>query len=300
MKYIILIFFLIAFVNLKQPKFNLKSLLAKPQNIFFNEEVGDDEDSDENRCESAGNDTDVCKNVKLINSKNFQCCLVKSTKSSWTEEECQLSPYPAKDIAKLINTEQFGPMTKELIGFFVYGPINDDDDEETPEEKIEDLKTKTEVSCKDAEINMTIGYDEYTEDDKTILKSNDYCLYYLYDTFKSGFINSHNCKNGKVLKSSQEAEIECGRLEVEAKIKGQSLKFKSCFLYSYDFYKQVTLPNGLKKIIEEQTSGQIVELEKFKITFSDSNGNNKVSFDLSSSYFLMISKYLSLLILFLF
>ena len=303
MKYTILIFFLIAFANLKKPNFGLESFLTQTKQVFFSEsgkqtkKDDPDEDSDEYRCENEGTDKDVCPNIELNDNKNYQCCFVKSITEGGTTEKCELSPYPAKYLENVANSPQFGPMIKEFAGFSVYSSMNKEEDKE---EALNNLKNKAEITCKDANLNLSIGYDEYTEEDKKTLESENHCLYYLYDTFNSQFMKKHTCKKGQILKSSKEAGIECGNLEVDMKYQGTSFKIESCFLFSYDFYKQISLNEGLKKLIQDRTGDYFGQLERFKVTLSDGNGNNKVSFVLSSSYFLMISKYLLLLCLFLF
>ena len=53
------------------------------------------------------------------------------------------------------------------------------------EADIEGLKGKAEIICNDDKASVSVGYDQYTEEEKNILKSEEYCLYDIYNTFSN-------------------------------------------------------------------------------------------------------------------
>ena len=267
-KFTITLFFLISLVNLKKPQLNLKSFLSIPS----------DEEDDAKKCELAGTDKNECQAVKLSNNNN-QCCFETFTRSEGTENYCALYPFPAKDKADMFKSKQLNALMWDYSAFVLYNPYNP-----YPYEKefLDDLKVKGTVSCKDIEFSTNFGYDEYTEADKNIVKSEDYCLNYYFESIFFGFEGKHDCKNGKVLDSSKNAGLECGNIEIKVKMQGETQKMKSCFLYSYDLYSKIN--SELKEIIIGFYGNQKFDsYDSCTITLSDSNGENRISFDYSNS-----------------
>lgn len=259
-KFIIALFYLISLVNLKRPKLNFKSFIAAPS-----------EEDNEEICHNSGTDKNQCKATKLTDG-NFQCCYIKSTNSQGTEEECNVFPYPAKDVANMVKFQEFSPLMKEYIGFSVYGPYGGGNEKEM----LEEIRMKSDVSCKDTEMSVQLGYDEYSEEDKKILKSEDYCMQYYINSLLNGGQSKPDCKNGKVLESSKNSNIECGNLEIKMKIQGETQKVKTCFFYSYNFYSNITpelFKNYFQAMILQQPG-----FDSYTMTFSDSNGENRISF----------------------
>ena len=264
-KFTIALFFLISLVNLKKPQLNLKSFLSIPN----------DEEEDAKKCKLAGTDKNECQDVKLSNNNN-QCCFTTVTSSEGTENNCILYPFPAKDRADMFKSKQFNAFMKDYFAFVLYNPYNGG------EVLLDDLKMKATASCKDVEFSASFGYDEYTEEDKNIVKSEDYCLNYYFESISNDFQGKHDCKNGKVLDSSKNAGLECGNIEIKVKIQGQTQKMKSCFLYSYDFYSKKN-SEFEELIIRFFGKQRFDSYDSCTFTLSDSNGENRISFDYSNS-----------------
>ena len=263
-KFTIALFFLISLVNLKKPQLNLKSFLSIPN----------DEEDDAKKCELAGTDKNECQAVKLSNNNN-QCGFTTITSSEGTENNCVLYPFPAKDRVDMFKSKQYYAFMKEYAAFALYNPYNGG------EVLLDDLKIKATASCKDVELNTSFCYDEYTEEDKNIVKSEDYCLNYYFESISNDFQGKHDCKNGKVLDSSKNAGLECGNIEIKVKMQGETQKMKSCYLYSYDLFSKNSEFKEL--IIGFFGNYRFGFYDSCTFTLSDSNGENRISFDYSNS-----------------
>ena len=282
---------MISFTNLKKttiPKFKLKSLLGKPFKSFSSIE------DDQEKCYDNTN-LDKCIAVNNLSNKKGQCCYATEENYYGKETICDLYPKPLENFIDLATSKEFNAMAKEYIGVQVYGKAGDSS--ETEDEKLKKLQEKDEIICKDGEFTLSYGYDEYTEYEKEILNSDEACSYYYFDTFENRNLDTPNCKAGKLLESSKDAGLECGNLEISAKYNSRSVTIKSCVLYSYDLFKNLTELAIFKDIVEASLDEDIKDYDRFKVTFSDKNGRKKITVDLLSSRFHIISRYLFILIL---
>ena len=291
MKYIILLSLVISFSNLKKPtvpKFNLKSLLEKRLKSFSSFE------DDKEKCYEYENE-DTCIAANSLNNKNFQCCYVAEERNYGTDTLCDIYPKQLENYLNLIKSKEFNAMAKEYIGVQVYGKAGDI--YESEDTRLKKFQEKDEIICKDNEFTLSLGYDEYTDYEKETLNSYEACSYYYFDTFVNHNFGTPNCKAGKLLQSSKDAGLECGNMEVKVKINGKSRTIKSCVLYSYDFYKNFTNADFFKYLVEDILDEDTNDYEQYIWTFSDRNGMKKISIALVSSRFLIISRYLFILIL---
>ena len=260
MKYILLLFFLIALVNSKFPKLGFKSLLEQLNS-------GKDEDL----CVNAGPDKDKCQAVSLTD-KNAQCCLfIFEYNDEDPEETCSIAPKSLNDYKNLYNAKQFKALTKEVIGYVKYGAS----DEEKQIIPLDEIDIKGEIKCKNEYISISIGKDTYTEEDIKTLTSEDYCLNYTVTSAMSGFKRGFDCQKGKVLKSSKDVGIECGTVSLNFKIGNVESKYKTCMLFSYDYFSKIKIPSMfIDKINEEMdqimpgTIHFFSRIVRFKRTYS--------------------------------
>ena len=266
MKYILLLFFLLALTNSKLPKASFKSLLEN-----FNSRDGEDEDP-KDPCESGSDDKDKCVALP-VSEKNAQCCYITSVnQEDETEKICELSPKPLKDISNIIKAKQFKPLLKEVMGFAKYngGEISPDDFGFGM-----DLK----VHCKDGDIELNIEDIKYTDDEIKILSSGEHCLNYTLSGFIDEDTKDLTCQNGKLLKSSKDAGIECGNLVVNIKGNSTEETFKSCMIFPFEMLSKMTMPPYLNEKINEIASFfALIGVDKITIELSDSKGH-KVSYD---------------------
>ena len=275
------------------PKASFKSLLEN-----FNSGDGEDEDPEE-PCESGSDDKDKCVALP-VSDKNAQCCYITSVFGNETEKICELSPKPIKDISNIIKAKQFKPLLKEVFGFAKYteGEINPFDFA---------IGMNAKVHCKDGDVELNIEEFKYTDDEIKILSSGEHCLNYTI----SGLINNDTkdltCQNGKLLKSSKDAGIECGNLVINLKGNSTEQTINSCTIFPFEMLSKMTMPPYLNEKINELASFfALLGVEKITIELSDSKGH-KVTYDSATgkiisnnSSILTISKYIFLLCLFLF
>jgi len=99
-----------------------------------------------------------------LTDKTKQCCFIQTNK-----EECDSSPNPLSDIANIVNSKEFKPLARKIVGYGKYTsvdhPINIKDE-------------NMHVVCLDGELDINIREEKYSDDDLNILKSSDYCLNY--------------------------------------------------------------------------------------------------------------------------
>jgi hypothetical protein len=280
--------------------------------LKINEDYPDDIKTlieDQERCMKAGNNQDKCYSVSL-KTKNAQCCILEYISKQSNSVNCSMIAGSIKEVKEAF-TPRIKAIFKELFGFLVYGiPTGRSEDD-----LINELRFKQNYQCKDGNYELLYGYENFTSEDKTILKSNQHCLRYFYSyVIDPDFLNKmpskEKCFNADLLENSKDLGIKCGFYEFTIKyMSGKSGEFKSCYVYDTDIIKN-------KKIDEKSKSNFSMLAMQYAITqgemmvsyvvvFSDSDGN-KYSYDsltdkVSSSTQCQISKYLLfLLIIFLF
>ena len=282
MKYILLFCFLIALSHSKLPKISFKSFLENLNSDF------DEEDPCRTQKDKAS-----CLAFPSVLSY-AQCCYIKAVDDGIPNEECQLSPKPLKDITDIVKAKQFDPLTREVYGFMKYGS-----GEDVPDASV----MKVEVNCPDGDLEFSFEGYKYTDDEAKTLASEDHCLYYTLSSFMDPTKKGYVWENGKLLKSAKDADIECGNLAVTVKSGSTETSFKTCMLVAYDMFSKMNMP----KILNEQIKEMISEgADKVVVELSDSKGRT-IKYDsetgkiiANNSSILTISKYLFLLILFLF
>ena len=257
-KYSILILLLLVLVSSKIEN-KIRSFISVAKSALYEEE-GEDEDA----CTNASTEQCLVTDSLL---PNLQCCTVKATLEEPfkdTQEICTTMLNPFKPIANLIKSSKFTYFFKEIFGFFMYGPPD-----EAAESEI--IKVKEEITCNDDKASFSIGYDEYTEEEKNILKSEEYCLYDIYNVFSNldGYIpKSIKCEDLSVLPNSKANGLECGYFQLSAKDEYQSYTINSCILFNKDFYSQIKMPKEYYSFIKDVSS-----FYSFTIEIHDAQGN---------------------------
>lgn len=277
MKYFLTLFFLLALVNSKVPNHSLFSFLEDPS------------------LKESGNDPcqkhttkDQCL-AQVLTDKSKQCCFIQTNKET---EECESSPNPLSDISNIVNSPQFKPLAREIIGFTKYS---------SSEQPIPIEDQSTHVICSDGELDLNIGDEKYTDEEIKILQSADSCMNYTMSSIMS-FISQkqtkeYDCTKGQLLQTSKDAGIECGTLNAKINMGNMEMNIKTCMVFSYELFSKINIP----PMFNDQLKQQKVTLE-----LSDSKGR-KVTYDsetgtivANNAGILTISKYLLLLSLFLF
>lgn len=287
-------------------------LLITFSNLKINEDYPDDIKTlieDQERCLEVGNNQDKCYSVSL-KTKNAQCCILEYISNQSSSVNCSMIGGSVKEVEEAF-TPRNKAILKELFGIWVYGfPTK-----RSEEELINEFRYKQNYQCKDGNFEILYGYDNYTSEDKAILKSNQHCLRYFYSyvidpDFLDKMPSKEKCFNADLLENSKNIGIKCGFYEFTIKyVSGNSGEFKSCYVYDTDIIKNKKIDEKSKgnfSILAMQYAiSQGEMMVSYVVVFSDSDGH-KYSYDsstnkVSSSTKCQISKYLLfLLIIFLF
>ena len=291
MKSILLLFFLIVLAYSKLPEESFKSLLEYDN--------GDDDEMG-NPCLDVKNKND-CLATSVSNGKSQCCYNTKTINKEQAVEICELSPKPLKDFSTIIKAKQFKPLIREVYGYIGYG---------FPDKKMSPIEYENEINnkmnCGDGNLEYTTGGEKYSDDDIKILSSGDHCLNYTISSIFYREQKDLDCKKGKLLKSSKDAGIECGKVVLKIKNEASEDKIQTCVPFSYDMFSKMTIPAIYQDTIKGMAQNLFGSTDIFTVELSDSKGR-KVRYDSvtgeitsNNNSILTISKYLFLLSLFLF
>ena len=303
MKHLLLFSLLFILVSSKIEK--KKSLLSLAKTFLAQEEEDDDYG---NACfDPTLVDAKTCKAVNKNLIPGTQCCFITGTLEGQTPEagSCTANIKPFKPYVDIIQNNKFIPFAREVIGFSVYGPPNDQDTLE-----IVGKQATIDIDCSDAHLKeKELKIQEFKEDEIKILESQDHCLYEIYELFesmsggddepyvKTPSVQALKCKDRPILQSSKDAGLECGTVKVTINGKGIPDELKSlssCILFDYEMFSKIKIPKDyisqMKKEMELADGDY-----SFKVEISDSKGR-KFVFDSNRSSFMSISKYLLILI----
>ena len=226
---------------------------------------------------------------------------------------CEVMIKPFAPSADLIKSPKFFPFAREMLGFAMYGPPDQQHEYEEYEEYI-GKKGRVNIDCADFNLTVNAGIDEYTDQDKDILADSDHCLNDFYQKIENISKNyPYNpplttqpikCSEKKLLQTSIDAGLECGSLTITLNMKKVQVPiyFSSCMVFEYDLFSNLKIPKEFVSFIESMTT--VIDAS-FVVEITDSKGNS-FTFDSETgnydkSSFTSISKYLLILIgLFLF
>ena len=214
-------------------------------------------------------DTSQCSSYKL-ESKAFQCCYSNYTRSyddkSYYDYSCDVMLNPLQLALDEIKTENGKLMFKEYYGFefFVMYDIK------------ENLLFKNEYSCSDGKYSFGSNTKDYTEKEKEIFKSNDYCLRPLIKAYRPEKITKETCFNSK-LATTGNSGISCGYYEMKLYFNtGTNSDYKTCFLFNEDTLKNKNVGRLFKINSEEysilEADEDFNELSYYQITMTNPKG----------------------------
>ena len=154
---------------------------------------------------------------------------------------------------------------------------------------------------------FTINSDYLTKEEKNVIKSNNYCLRFIFNN-SNNQPNQDDCFNSILTKKSQELGLKCGYYEFNIKLAEKSVNYKTCFIWSDDIAEKKTLGYLIKSNVELlaiSNSGNsdvyeyIVSISESKdktYKYDSITGNVVEESNKSNGHFLSF-KYLLLLIL---
>ena len=200
--------------------FYLLIILTNSENISGN---------DINQC-SKINNQDTCISTSL-QLQNQQCCFIEG-------KGCLNITNSYFDI---FSNSKLKAIQKEIKGF-------DDTLKDNFSSDINIINGK----CKEGNINWSLEEQTYSEDDKKLLKSDDYCLNYHNKVIQSQtIITKENCLNAKIMSSSEKEGVECAFYEITIITDGIGEKtIKTCHLLNPDIIDSSLIDEGTKEIFK--------------------------------------------------
>ena len=304
MKYSVLLCLLLALVN---SKIERKSFIVKAFNRLS---------SGEEECQVEGQHKDVeeCKNT-ILKEKDEMCCDGSMKFLDQDLHTCTSLPKMLDLFYNLAQMPETKAMANETFGYYLY---NLNESYEIPDfPDIPDYPYDTQVDfslqCPNNK-NFEMTVKAFTEEEKAILRSENHCLFPLFDSIKNDELpnidKSVKCENHKLLPSSIDQHIECGYVSIKASFDGGDENIKTCMLFNENVLDQIFKTGLLDELIKkakEESGGEDDDdddeeegkLKKATIEFYNSKGK-KYTYTYESSCFVLISKFLLLFILFLF
>ena len=190
-----------------------------------------------------------CLNYKM-KSKGFQCCyqnlkyIIEGTPLE--DPGCEVTLNPVSLAQDEVKTENGKSMIKEFYGFHFF----------VMENRTENASFEYEYHCSDG--NYTFGYasQDYSEEQKKIFKSINYCLRPLINEYRPPEITQETCTNSQ-LATTGNTGISCGYYEMKLYYNDSTVgDYKSCFLFNED-----TLKNKNAGALFKQNSEYYSKLE---------------------------------------
>ena len=268
------------------------------------------------KCENVehNNNPQLCWDV-ILETPDLQCCLTEFIDSSG-DSNITCFTLSSIESAKIVHNEQAKAISKEIAGFTMYGFP---DSNAGPEETTINVKITQKYTCKDGEISIDYGNDEYTSEEIRIFKAGTHCLNYYFsynmDLFEKP-TSKEDCFNAKLLDSDKNVGIECSYFDFFITyIDGTKENYITCYIYISDSLRGSTIDPNLINTFDSlastysfsknkayksytvdfyDTKGSIANYNSMngKSTISNPNSNNS-----DTSYIIYISKWLILLLL---
>lgn len=229
------------------------------------------------KCQEAGEDKELCfSKTSLLNTPNYQCCILEYIDHEGKEVNCSLTGQPIEKIKEQKNSIKLQAFIKEIVGFQIY----------KMDFNATELRHIQKYDCHDGNFEIRYGYEEYSSDDKVKLKSDKHCLRYFYSpsldpyNFKDNFPTNSDCYNADLLQSSKEVGVKCGYSEFNIKfLDGKSEVYKTCYFYDSDAVKTKSYDEqstiNFDQYVMMVTQGQYLS---YTVEISDDSGN-KLKYD---------------------
>lgn len=169
-----------------------------------------------------------------FNSTDYQCCVENNHMEIQgmdpiDGEQCSSLIKPVSIAQQFMNTKKGKASFNENILYLVVK------DEESPKP----FTRKMVYDCNDGnvEINLNIDINALPQEDKTLLKSNEYCLKYSVEGNIGIQPTREQCLSFKLIKSSRDLKLICGYFEFQLKLEdGTVSNYNYCNIFDRDIY----------------------------------------------------------------
>lgn len=252
--------------------------------IFLSSSLSRDQNEYDDPCFQYPSDENKCFENQL-DIENYQCCIFNFNISILSPKICAKSISPTPEISKFKDIPEFTTISKEVIGFTLYGNTSHFDKVMPIIEKFPIDETDINIKCQDGG-NIDIKYERYSEEDKSRLKSKDHCLYYTYLSLQKP-TPKLDCKNGILTQTAEKDGFSCGYYNFQIKSNNSdTIEYQTCFLFNKDVYGKIIvdedIKDGINQIVKDITS----DYSSFKIDIYDGKGN-EIKYDSETSQFVV-------------
>ena len=249
---------------------------------------------------------DSCIN-KEVDDSQAQCCWITPSIQGNSGGFCAPSIGPITDIINFQKMEKFDAISKEVIGFALYGKATIlGSIMQTLDEAIKLLsQVNINLKCHNKK-EIDIKLDVFNDADKEKFKDENHCLYLTYKSFKDPSLKLE-CKNGVLTDTIKNEGFSCGYYGFKIETAGETKEFQTCFLYNKDVFSKLNgveeISNTINKVVNKVTNKAV----SFAVDIYDGSGS-KFLYDsttasfvkVNKSNFIMISKIIFILSLLLF
>ena len=139
--------------------------------------------------------------------------------------------------------------------------------------------------CIDGNFIFNYGYDIFTDEEITLLKSDNHCLRYNYN--QDIFTSKEDCYNSVLLQSSKDEGLSCGYFEYNLKYSdGSSETIKSCGIFNKELINYNQLDQKTKETVKNFVTDNTETgktITSYEVNLSDNDGNSLVYNSLSET-----------------
>ena len=183
---------------------------------------------DYEKCSQEKNET-LCKIINF-EAKDLQCCIQKNQIDSDESSEgvdCNPLIKPITEAKQYMKTEKGKAIFAENSLYSIFS------EEETPQ----NFRQTVTYDCNDGEVSMVADSKILTNEDKTLIKSDEHCLKYGIYQYNENEINEEKCLSLKLIKKSTDLGLTCGYYELNLKLNdGTNSTFKYCGPFDKEIY----------------------------------------------------------------
>ena len=186
-------------------------------------------------------DSNKCTTIELEH-KDYQCCKLQEIIRIKSTVRFNNSCDTMFTSINITSTEISSEKGKRALNeFYIASHLLKGQTNITSEEK--------HFECQDGKTMFTINNDYLSEEEKDVIKSNNYCLRFMFNNSKVQ-PNQDDCFNSILTNKSQELDLKCGYYEFDIQLTNKTLNYKTCFIWDDDIAEKKSLGYLIKSNIE--------------------------------------------------